>query len=366
MSIYVEIHFFKNVTPSCVNRDDMGSPKTAVYGGTRRARVSSQAWKHAMRKDFKKIFSVEELGVRSREVAKQIAKEIVAIDSTISEEEGIKKATKALKDVGIKTEIVNKKDNTEENDKIEQTKVLLFISNKQAKALAKLICDGVKDKNAYKKALKDNPSVDIALFGRMAASDPTLNYDAAAQVAHAISTHTIQNEYDYFTAVDDLQDDDNAGAGHLGTVEFNSSTLYRYANVNVTELLKALDNLYDAVDVVKKYVEAFVRSMPTGKENTFANRTFPDAIYVTVRNDQPVNLCGAFEKPVRASEEGYVAESENKLVEYAGKVYDNFAAKPLAAFCVGDKLADIAEKMTFPELLERLEAYLREQKTAEA
>lgn len=337
MSIYVDIHVLQTVPPSCVNRDDMGSPKTAVYGGTRRARVSSQAWKHAMRKDFKKIFSVEELGVRSREVAKQIAKEIVAIDSTISEEEGIKKATKALKDVGIKTEIVNKKDNTEENDKI-----------------------------AYKKALKDNPSVDIALFGRMAASDPTLNYDAAAQVAHAISTHTIQNEYDYFTAVDDLQDDDNAGAGHLGTVEFNSSTLYRYANVNVTELLKALDNLYDAVDVVKKYVEAFVRSMPTGKENTFANRTFPDAIYVTVRNDQPVNLCGAFEKPVRASEEGYVAESENKLVEYAGKVYDNFAAKPLAAFCVGDKLADIAEKMTFPELLERLEAYLREQKTAEA
>lgn len=157
----------------------------------------------------------------------------------------------------------------------------------------------------------------------------------------------------------------NENAAFLDTIEYNSSTLYRYANVNVTELSKALDNLYDAVDVVIKYVEAFVRSMPTGKENTFANRTFPDAIYVTVRNDQPVNLCGAFEKPVRASEDGYVAESESKLVEYAGKVYDNFAAKPLAAFCVGDKLADIAEKMTFLELLERLEAYLREQ-TAEA
>lgn len=129
------------------------------------------------------------------------------------------------------------------------------MSNKQAKEIAKLVCDGEEDKNAYKKALKDNPSVDIALFGRMAASDPTLNYDAAAQVAHAISTHTIQNEYDYFTAVDDLQDDDNAGAGHLGTVEFNSSTLYRYANVNVTELSKALDNLYDAVDVVKSMLK---------------------------------------------------------------------------------------------------------------
>ena len=82
---------------------------------------------------------------------------------------------------------------------------------------------------------------------------------------------------------------------------------------------------------------------------------------MTVRNDQPVNLCGAFEIPVRASEEGYVAESENKLVEYAKTVYANYSAKPLVDFCVGDKLADIAEKMTFPELLERLEAYLREQ-----
>lgn len=365
MSIYVDIHVLQTIPPSCVNRDDMGSPKTAIYGGTRRARISSQAYKYAMRKDFKKIFSEEELGVRSREVAKQIAKEIVAIDSTISEEEAIKKATKALNVMEIKTEAVKKKDDTEENDKIEQTKVLLFISNKQAKNLAKLICEGVKDKKAYIKALQDNPSIDIALFGRMVAKVPALSFDAAAQVAHAISTHTIQNEYDYFTAVDDLQDDDNAGAGHLGTVEFNSSTLYRYANVNVTELSKTLDGVSDAADVVKKYVEAFVRSMPTGKENTFANRTFPDAVYVTVRNDQPVNLCGAFEKPVRASEEGYVAESENKLVEYAKTVYANYSAKPLVDFCVGDKLAGIAEKMTFPELLERLEAYLREQ-TSEA
>ena len=223
------------------------------------------------------------------------------------------------------------------------------------------MCDGEEDKNAYKKALKDNPSVDIALFGRMAASDPTLNYDAAAQVAHAISTHTIQNEYDYFTAVDDLQDDDNAGAGHLGTVEFNSSTLYRYANVNVSELAKTLDGVSDAADVVRKYVETFVLSMPTGKENTFANRAFPDAVYVTVRNDQPVNLCGAFERPVRASEEGYAAESEKRLVEYAKKVYDNFAAKPEVSFCVGDKLAEIAEKESFPELLDTLAAYISEQ-----
>lgn len=358
MSIYVDIHVLQTVPPSCVNRDDMGSPKTAIYGGTRRARISSQAYKYAMRKDFKKIFSEEELGVRSLKVVALVADEIAAIDSTMSEKTRNKKAAEALKAAGISTK-------STKDDDLEKTDALFFMSNKQAKEIAKLVCDGEENKAVYKKALKDNPSVDIALFGRMAASDPTLNCDAAAQVAHAISTHTIQNEYDYFTAVDDLQDDDNAGAGHLGTVEFNSSTLYRYANVNVTELSKALDNLHDAIDVVKKYVETFVRSMPSGRQNPFANRTLPDAIYVTVRNDQPVNLCGAFEKPVRASEEGYVAESENKLVEYAKTVYANYSAKPLVDFCVGDKLAGIAEKMTFPELLERLEAYLREQ-TSEA
>lgn len=354
MSIYVDIHVLQTVPPSCVNRDDTGSPKTAVYGGTTRARVSSQAWKHAMRGDFRKMFATEELGVRSLKVVSLVADEIAAIDNTISEKTRNKKAAEALKAAGIS--IKSTKD-----DDIEKADALFFMSNKQAKEIAKLVCDGEEDKNAYKKALKDNPSVDIALFGRMAASDPTLNYDAAAQVAHAISTHTIQNEYDYFTAVDDLQDDDNAGAGHLGTVEFNSSTLYRYANVNVSELAKTLDGVSDAADVVKKYVETFVLSMPTGKENTFANRTFPDAVYVTVRNDQPVNLCGAFERPVRASEEGYAAESENRLVEYAKKVYDNFAAKPEVSFCVGDKLAEIAEKKSFPELLDTLAMYISEQ-----
>ena len=351
MSIYVDIHVLQTVPPSCVNRDDTGSPKTAVYGGTTRARVSSQAWKHAMRGDFRKMFATEELGVRSLKVVSLVADEIAAIDSTISEKARNKKAAEALKAAGIS--IKSTKD-----DDIEKADALFFMSNKQAKEIAKLVCDGEEDKNAYKKALKDNPSVDIALFGRMAASDPTLNYDAAAQVAHAISTHTIQNEYDYFTAVDDLQDDDNAGAGHLGTVEFNSSTLYRYANVNVSELAKTLDGVSDAADVVRKYVETFVLSMPTGKENTFANRTFPDAVYVTVRNDQPVNLCGAFERPVRVSEEGYAAESENRLVEYAKKVYDNFAAKPEVSFCVGDKLAEIAEKESFPELLNALASYI--------
>ena len=144
--------------------------------------------------------------------------------------------------------------------------------------------------------------MDMALFGRMVADDPSLKYNAAAQVAHSISTHAVKNEYDYFTAVDDCQTD-STGAGHLGTVEYNSSTLYRYATVNVLELAEQL-GAEQAAETVRAFGEAFLFSMPTGRQNSFANRTLPDAVYVTLREDQPVNLCGAFERAVSRGEQG--------------------------------------------------------------
>ena len=167
----------------------------------------------------------------------------------------------------------------------------------------------------------------------------------------------LQNEYDYFTAVDDLQTEDNAGAGHLGTIEFNSSTLYRYATVNATELAKTLGK-ESVASTIKKFGQAFALSMPTGKENTFANRTFPDMVYVTLRSDQPVNLCGAFENPIKKSDKGYAAASENKLMEYAQKVYSQFAAKP-------DKewLNDMSSDLSFPELLSQLEKAVNDRMT---
>ena len=340
MSIFIDFHVLQTVPPSCVNRDDMGSPKTAVYGGAVRARVSSQAWKHAMREEFKTLFDEYDLGSRTKNMVEMVEREIIKIDSSISIDECHKKAVKAIECVGIKL-------------KDEKAEALFFMSNKQARAIAELaVMLDPKDKETPKRmkaSLKENPSVDIALFGRMAASDPTLNYDAAAQVAHAISTHAVQNEYDYFTAVDDLQAADNAGAGHLGTIEFNSSTLYRYATVNATELAKALGK--DSVaGAVKKFGQAFVISMPTGKENTFANRTFPDMVYITLRRDQPVNLCGAFEDPIKKSVNGYAVASENRFIEYAQKVYTQFAAKPDMEW-----LNDISSELSLPEILSQLE-----------
>ena len=193
--------------------------------------------------------------------------------------------------------------------------------------------------------LKAAPSMDMALFGRMVADEPSLNYDAAAQVAHSISTHAVQNEYDYFTAVDDCQAEDNAGAGHLGTVEYNSSTLYRYATVNVMELAGQL-GAEQAAETVRAFGEAFLFSMPTGKQNTFANRTLPDAVYVTLREDQPVNLCGAFERAVPRSAQGYAAPSKAALAQYAQQMYSSFAEAPAQSFTVGSGLEELAPAQT--------------------
>lgn len=269
--LYVDFHILQTVPPSCINRDDTGSPKTAVYGGVLRARVSSQAWKHAMRAAFAENARLD-VGKRTKKAAELVKAQILALAPELDAD---KLAKKALENAGIKFDEKSKKDDT-------VTKALFFMSTAQAKALAELAVEGSADKKQYRDALKAAPSMDMALFGRMVADEPSLNYDAAAQVAHSISTHAVQNEYDYFTAVDDCQAEDNAGAGHLGTVEYNSSTLYRYATVNVMELAGQL-GAAQAAETVRAFGEAFLFSMPTGKQNTFANRTLPDAVYVTLR-----------------------------------------------------------------------------------
>ena len=210
--LYVDFHVLQTVPPSCVNRDDTGSPKTAVYGGATRARVSSQAWKHAIRKMFaEEMADMVETGKRTLKATDLVAGELAALAPELDDARLKKDAKKALENAGIKL-------------KDDNNAALLFLSTAQARALARLAAEDCEEKDDYKKALKENPSVDMALFGRMVASDPSLNYDAAAQVAHSISTHAVQNEFDYFTAVDDCAPEDSAGAGHLGTVEYNSST----------------------------------------------------------------------------------------------------------------------------------------------
>lgn len=340
--LYVDVHCLQTVPPSCVNRDDTGSPKTCVYGGTQRARVSSQAWKRVIRKELKELLSDKDVGKRTRKIVGMVKDQILVLNPEIDELKAEKMAETALKNAGLKIK------NAEVG-----TDALMLMSQMQAQALAQLIVNDEKDKKVYKAALASNPSADMALFGRMVASDPSLNYDAASQVAHAISTHATNIEYDYFTAVDDLAPEDNAGAGHIGVSEFNSSTLYRYATVNVLELYQSLGD--ETPEVVKAFVEAFLKTMPTGKQNSYANRTLPCSVYIAVREDQPVSFAGAFEKAVYPSENGFEEASEKKLRDYAKQTYDQFVDDPYAAFVTGDGLDELEKSVSLKTALTQLE-----------
>ncbi|MDR3345101.1 MAG: type I-E CRISPR-associated protein Cas7/Cse4/CasC [Oscillospiraceae bacterium] len=337
--LYLDIHILQTVPPSCVNRDDTGSPKTAVYGGVTRARVSSQCWKRAVRLHFRDEYPKEELGVRTKRVLQMVTDEIRALEPETNEEKALKLAVKALEAAGLQNKAKKGEDWA--------PGALFFISYAQAKALAVLALQDNIDKKEAQKALKDFPAVDVALFGRMVADDPSLNTDACCQVAHSISTHAVSNEYDYFTAVDDLSPDDNAGAGMIGTVEYNSSTLYRYATVALHNLKAALGT--ETAAAARSFANAFALSMPSGKVNTFANFTPPDAVIITLREDHPVNLAGAFEAPIVNHGEGYAADTVKKLREHANKIDATFGSLPALELEAG-------EELPLPALLENLEA----------
>lgn len=312
--LFLDIHAIQTVPPANINRDDTGSPKTAQYGGVTRARVSSQSWKRAIRKYFNENGDLANVGIRSLEIVKYVANKIIEKDGSINLEDAMTMADKTINAAKIST-------------KDQKAKALFFLSDKQAEKLAQASIDKVTDKKQLEAILNDDISIDIALFGRMVADNTILNEDASSQVAHAISTHAIQSEFDFFTAVDDLAPEDNAGAGMLGTVEYNSSTLYRYANIALHDFYRQLEDKEETINATKLFVKSFVESMPTGKINTFANQTLPQAVVVSLRSDRPLNMVSAFEEPIK-SDNGYVDKSIEKLFDEYTK-YDKILDKPI-------------------------------------
>ena len=344
MSTYVDIHIIQSLPPSCVNRDDSGSPKSAVYGGVRRLRVSSQSWKRATRLYFNDLLDAKDVGVRTKRVVEVLAERITE-DAPELADAAAGLAEKVFAAARIKLAPPRGK-----KDAPQESGYLLFLSTSQIERLAGLAIASARggealDAKTVKKIFKEAHAVDIALFGRMVADDTDLNVDAACQVAHAISTHAAENEYDFFTAVDDdksRSEEEDAGAGMMGTVEFSSATMYRYATVNLDMLVENLGDGDAALRALEVFIKGFCLSMPTGKQNTFANRTLPETVVVSVRDDQPVSLVGAFEKPIRTNEaDGYLARSVGALAEHARAIEDNYGLKPLAGFVVALKGGDI-------------------------
>jgi CRISPR system Cascade subunit CasC len=244
---------------------------------------------------------------------------------------------------------------------------LFFIGKQEAVNITDLTLDFIKTgkkpaRDRVREALNYYPkggglscfAVDVALFGRMVAKAPELNVDASAQIAHAISTHYVEKEFDFFTAMDDRAAANKTGAEMIGDIAFNSSTLYRYATLAVHELYEQLAQNADATaKATAEFIRAFVFSMPDGKRNSFANYTTPDAVYAAIRDDRPVNLVGAFENPVQ-EENGYVSVSMKRFREYAQNVYAHFVAKPKKAYTIAwdsafEALGDASDSNALPE-----------------
>ncbi len=365
--MYIDIHVLQTVPPSNLNRDDTGSPKSAVYGGVRRARVSSQAWKRAARWEFAQRTDKADLGVRTKRAVELIA-DVLQQDHGFAEAEAVARAVEVLKAVKVGAKVPRASKDADAKAKVAQTEYLIFLSRRQIERLAAVgAADGKPSRKEVQEAFDSEHGIEVSLYGRMVADNKELSVDASVQVAHAISTHAVEDESDYFTAVDDVtsEEGEEMGAGMLGTVEFNSATLYRYATINIGGLLGNLGNVEATARAAAAFVHDFVLSMPTGKQNTFANRTVPDGVVVMIRRDQPVNLVGAFERAVRArGGDGRVTESARRLVDQATAV-STFVEPPQQAFvsyagATAEPLAALGEVLAFTDVADRVGAAVRE------
>ena len=368
--MFMDIYAVQNVPPSNINRDETGNPKTAQYGGVLRSRVSSQAWKRAMRETFKSLLDKKQLGVRTKNAVELIVKAMVD-QRPESEDQAESYASLVLQATGVKV-VASTRAGAASGKPV--TQYLIFIGNTEIGKLANIALEwmdqGKDPAKAPDSAMKKEVSgvfhgeqaVDIALFGRMLADAPDLNTDASAQVAHAISVDAIKPEYDYFTAADDFTEADNAGAAMIDSVGFNSSTLYRYATVNLDALQEQIGNAEATARVASVFVEAFIRSMPTGKQNSYANRTLPETCIVAFRDSQPINAVEAFERPVAAEHDQPISQvAGRRLVAELRRIQDAYDEQPVRAWAIStdlstQDLAPVAESVGLKDLTSQVDA----------
>jgi CRISPR system Cascade subunit CasC len=328
--IIIEYHILQSFPVTCLNRDDVGAPKTAIVGGSTRARVSSQCWKRPVR------LLMHEFGVphgkRTRLLALLIAEACKERGATEEQAKACgDKFEQAFikKKEGRKTKKGNEDSVPDEDDSSQdKSDTLLFFSPGETARIADAFqAQGFQpEKVITKKAAKDQlreigkllgsspqttDAVDIALFGRMVAMATELNIESAASFAHAISTHKISNEIDFFTALDDLQD--APGAAHMNSLEFNSATYYRYVSLNLGQLWHTLVG-YSLPDAVENFTKALFLAQPTARQATQSGASPWEFAKILVRRGQRLQV--PFETAVQARDGGFLQLSKDALTSY--------------------------------------------------
>lgn len=313
----IEIHMLKNYPPTNLNRDDTGAPKTCVFGGVSRGRISSQCLKRSWRTAplFQDAVGAENLGIRTRKLPDLVTQKLLAM--------GVDPDYVTV--IAPKITGFGNKEGKETKDG--KTAQVIFYADADVDAVAQIVkekmdaCSSIKEIKALKaknlqaavKSAEVRPiTLDIALFGRMVTSNAFRDVEASMQVAHAISTNKMAMESDYFTAMDDLLSGENLdelGAAMIGDTDFNSACYYVYASLDTDALLENLKFTDHAEELVQKAVPALIRAMaltnPSGKQNSFAGNVLPSAMLVECKTQKiPTSMVNAFVEPVRPNQDG--------------------------------------------------------------
>ena len=400
---FINFHILISHSPSCLNRDDMNMQKSAIFGGKRRVRISSQSLKRAMRKSEYYQSHLGSPSVRSRELGRLTDYFLEKLQGEFAEE-AIKKAVLLFVQAKSKDETDEEADGeTETATPEKEGKNTLAVAPWCVEEI-RLLCPAVqeiirqgltedekkkvqekhaKDKKKkstleqkiddvlvgkIQKALKEkaiaintafNSAVDIALSGRMATSGLMSSIDGALAVAHAITTHAVDADIDWFTAVDDLLDDaGEVGAAHLNTQEFSAGVFYRYASLNLRQLQVNLGEASRerALEIASHVLHLLATVVPSAKQQTFAAHNLADFALVSF-SDIPVSLANAFEAPIREKAGGFLVPSIAELADYWQKSHNAYGLDETAAY-FSLREAPKAEGLQAVESLRGLEAWI--------
>lgn len=323
---FLNIHALISHSPSCLNRDDMNMQKSAYFGGVRRVRISSQCLKRAMRQAQHFTDELGPASVRSNKLGK-LADQFCEALADRFEPDQVRRAVA----------LIGGKENADEGASADA--VAPWCVEEVARVceiVAAADEEGLDDKKLAKKVKAESQSIlkamaaaaDIALFGRMATSGLMTSIDGAMAVAHVITTHSVDADIDWFTAVDDLVvEEGDVGAGHLDTQEFGAGVFYRYASVNLRQLQEnlAADSRDKALGVAAHLVRLMATAVPSAKQQSFAAHN-PADLVLTSFGKLPLSYANAFEKPVeRERNGGFLQPSVAALESYVERVRKGYS-----------------------------------------
>lgn len=372
-----EIHMLKNYPPVNLNRDESGAPKSCMFGGTTRGRVSSQCLKRSWRTSplLSQTVGLEHLGLRTRQLPQLVADKLAEMG--VSQE--------YIEAVLPKISGFGNKDGTENKDG-NYTAQIVFYAPEDIQAVAETVekklkeCQSLKEVKALKgkelqeavKGAEVRPiTLDMALFGRMVTSNAFRDVEAAMQVAHAISTNKLNMESDYFTAMDDLLSGatmEETGSAMIGDTDYNSACYYLYASLDTDILQENLRYTPDAEKLIQTAVPALIRTMaltnPSGKQNSFAGNVLPSAILIECKEEKvPVSMVNAFVRPIKpepANDYDIVRGSIQALADQVDTIQNSFglAVERRLWFCAAPygivPQCETALCRTLPELVEQV------------